>query len=377
MAKPAGKEKQLPRNINSADSVPVDDIDFRSGEKDKSVEELLDEHKRLGVRPFTAEVQEFERLDEGRRSDILNSIDQSVDLETDEWMEPDYENADIEVDWEKLKEASDEERRFEKLEEKYTGPAGLFQLSVQPDDDIEWQPGDFFSIKLPETPGLDLQGHQVPEVRRETAEDETVFRAYSIGSSPNDDAIDFYIKRIPDEAVTEQSLTPVLDAKMKEADEITLRGPYSDELSIKETSEKDMVYVSTGTGMAPLKSMIDFSLEEGLDSFEGEERDMYILLGASYEDELPAHQHFQELDEENENIHYIPTVSRESLVSDWDGETDYVQNVLSDYAGDEIDMENAEVYVCGMSTMAQGVRQTVEELGLDTENGSYHEEVFD
>ncbi|MFB6114995.1 MAG: hypothetical protein ABEK04_01785 [Candidatus Nanohalobium sp.] len=372
----AGKRNGLPGEQKPVDSIPVDDIDFRSSE-DRSVQELLEEHQRKGVRPFSAEVEEFERLDEDRRSDILNSIDKAVHLEKDEWMDPDYENADIEVDWEKLREDTYvDSRNLDKLEEKYGSPAGLFKLSVNPGDEVEWQPADFFSLKLPETPDINLENSQIPEIRRETAEDETVFRAYSIGNSPNSEQVEFYIKRIPNEESTEQSLTPVLEAKMEKTDEVMLRGPYNDELSLNETSDSDLVYVSTGTGMAPLKSMLEFTIEENLDDFEGEDREIYIFSGASYEDELPGDEEFRKLAEENENVNYIPTVSREDLITDWNGETDYVQNLLRKYDG-EINFENAEVYVCGMSGMAQEVRETVDELGLDTSNGKYQEEVFD
>ncbi|MFB6242140.1 MAG: hypothetical protein ABEJ36_05075 [Candidatus Nanosalina sp.] len=285
-----------------------------------SLDEVLEEHRRYDVKTTDAGVEEFERLDEDRRAEILHRIEETAPLETDEWMEPDPEAGSIEVDWEELREEDPlHHDMYDDLEEKYREPASLFRLSLNPDDEMNWQPGDFFTLKLPETPGIDTTGHQIPELREETAEEETVFRAYSTGSSPNSDTVDLYIKRIPNDQVLEDSLTPVLDAKMQETDEVKLRGPWSDELALKEISSRDAVYIGTGTGMAPLKSMLEFSREEGLDRVGG--KDVWIFLGASYRDELPGHEYFLEMDRENEHIHYGPTLSREESLSEWSGET--------------------------------------------------------
>lgn len=363
---------------SSEELVPVRHFETGSEDSSADVEQILeDEHRRMGVRPFSAEVEEYERLDSDRRAEILHRIDELTGLDADEWTEADRDAAGIEIDWKKLREGEpDYGKVFDDLEQKYNAPPGLFRLSVRPEEDVNWQPGDFFSVKLPETPGLDPTGYRIPEHIEDAAEDETPFKAYSAASSPNSEAVDFYIKRIPDEAASESSLTPVLEAKLQETDEVTLRGPYNDELSINEASDRDVVYVATGTGMAPMKGMLDFTLEEGLDSYKGEDRDIWIFLGASYRDELPGHGEFEEMAEGNDNVHYVPTVSREESLSDWEGETEYVQDVLEKYS-DEIGLENAEIYVCGLSKMAEEVRSTLDGLDWDTDGRFYQEEVFD
>lgn len=343
-----------------------------------SVQNLLEEeHPRLGMGPFDAEVRDFEIVDDDRRAEILHRLDSMTDTEPEKWLEPEKENASIEVDWQRIRDHEPvEEEVVENLQQKYEKPTGLYRLSVAPEKDVNWQPGDFFSIKLPKTPELDLTGHRIPEVRKPTADNETVYRAYSVASSPNSDTVDFYIKRIPNEAATCSSLTPVLDAKLDEGDEVTMRGPYNDDLSLNH-SGRDMVYAATGTGVAPMIGMLEFVFEENLEiTRDGEKRDIWMVLGAPYSDEVPAHERLETLEEENENFNYILTLSREEELSGWDGRTGYVQQYLDELHGSELDLGDSEVYVCGGSSMAEGVREKLEDLGVDTKSGFYQEEVF-
>lgn len=352
-------------------------------EPQSTVDDALEEHQRVQKKTYRTEVEELERLDEDRKGEILGEIRESTSLNDNEWMSADIDSGTIEVEWEKLKEEDSlYPEGFDTLKSKYEGPAGLFRLTLEPEEDIEFHPGDYISLKLPETPEIDTQGHQVPEAREKTAENETKFNAYSIGSSPNGDQIDLYIKRIPNEEVNETSLTPVLEPKLEENDEVLLKGPESDELELNEVSDRDMVYVATGTGMAPLKSQIEFIFEEDLDEVDGESRDVWMFLGASLKDELPAHEEFKELEQEHKNFHYIATSSREEDISNWEGETEYVQRCLEKYSGligegRGITEDEADLYVCGLSRMAEGVRETLDNMGYDTNSQRYQEEVFD
>ena len=179
-----------------------------------------------------------------------------------------------------------------------------------------------------------------------------------------------------------------------------VRGPYGDEFLLQDPSERDLVFVATGTGVAPFKSMIDYTFEEGLDEFEGEKRDVWLFLGASWADDLPYREAFLEHAEEHENFHPIMTCSREEYLADWDGETEYVQHTLlkyldpecvvgdslpaelSEFVGSDpaedvaarIDPENAEVYVCGIGAMCDSVREVIEPLGVADE--FYEEESY-
>ncbi|ELZ31008.1 oxidoreductase FAD-binding domain-containing protein [Halogeometricum pallidum JCM 14848] len=215
-------------------------------------------------------------------------------------------------------------------------------------------------------------------------------RVYSIASSPNRDYVELCIRRVPG-----GELTPHLCTETKVGDSLFVRGPYGDELMLQEPSERDLVFIATGTGVAPFKSMINYVFEEGMDQYDGEDRDVWLFLGSSWEDHLPYHEEFRQLDEERGNFHYVPTLSRENYLTDWAGETDYVQYCLlryldreatdldalpeefADYADKEptvdvdgdarVDPSKMEVYVCGIGAMCDPIEDVVASLGVGEE----------
>jgi CDP-4-dehydro-6-deoxyglucose reductase len=213
-------------------------------------------------------------------------------------------------------------------------------------------------------------------------------RVYSIASSPNREYLELCIRRVPG-----GHLTPVLCERASPGDDLFVRGPYGDELLLREPSERDLVFVATGTGVAPFKGMIDYVFEEGMDEHDGEKRDVWLFLGSSWEDHLPYRDEFRALEDDHDNFHFVPTVSRERYLTDWDGETDYVQYCLlkyldgektdldtlpgdfADYVDSEaaydtdarIDPARIEAYVCGIGAMCSRVRNVVTALDIDEE----------
>lgn len=220
-------------------------------------------------------------------------------------------------------------------------------------------------------------------------------RVYSIASSPNRDFVELCIRRVPG-----GHLTPVLCDEVSEGDDLFVRGPYGDELMLNEPSDRDAVFVATGTGVAPFKGMIDYLFEEEMDEHGGEKRDVWLFLGSSWRDHLPYHEEFQALDDERENFHYVPTLSREALLTDWNGETDYVQQTLPKYmdpaavdtdsldadlsrfvdadpvydADARLDPRAMEVYVCGIGAMCSRVQEAV--TSFDVPDRFYEQESF-
>jgi CDP-4-dehydro-6-deoxyglucose reductase len=213
-------------------------------------------------------------------------------------------------------------------------------------------------------------------------------RVYSIASSPNRDNIELCIRRVPG-----GRLTPHLCAEASAGDDLFVRGPYGDELLLREPSERDVVFVATGTGVAPFRGMIKYMFEEEMDQFDGDDRDVWLFLGSSWEDHLPYREEFRALDDEHENFHFVPTLSREEYLTDWTGETDYVQFCLlrhlateetdldllpddfAQYADSDpttdvearVDPDRMEVYVCGIGAMCSRVTNVVTSLGVDEE----------
>jgi len=208
-------------------------------------------------------------------------------------------------------------------------------------------------------------------------------RAYSLSSSPTQDHLEICVRRVMD-----GRLSPKLCGDLQVGDEFTLRGPHGD-LVLGEPSGRDLVCLATGTGVAPLKGMIEYLFDTGGDEHGGQRRDVWLFLGAAWADDLPYHDRFRALAAEHANFHYVPTVSRESALSEWDGETDYVQHALLKHVdsgtvtapvGEElgewltedpvaddrarIDPNDVEVYACGINAMVYSLVRAAESLGV-------------
>ncbi|MFB6203258.1 MAG: ferredoxin--NADP reductase [Candidatus Nanohaloarchaea archaeon] len=126
-----------------------------------------------------------------------------------------------------------------------------------------------------------------------------------MASSPSEDRLRLGIGIVPEEAAGDHSLTPRL-LELEEGDQVHIRGPYTYELEPQEPGPEDVVYLSAGIGITPLHSMFLQTVEEGLDSYQGEDRHIWFFQGASWRDELPYHEEMERIAGENENIHYVP-----------------------------------------------------------------------
>jgi ferredoxin-NADP reductase len=209
-------------------------------------------------------------------------------------------------------------------------------------------------------------------------------RAYSVASSPTRDETELCVRRVPD-----GRLSPRLCEELSVGDQVTVRGPNG-HLLLEDVSNRDMMFLATGTGVAPMKSMIDYTFEQGRDEYRGKPRDVWLFLGAAWKDDLPYHDAFVELAATHDNFHYVPCLSRESWLTAWDGETEYIQDALLKYV-DERGLEDAvfgrhmaemladrptttvdsrldphelEVYACGINAMVYSLETAIQRLGV-------------
>lgn len=209
-------------------------------------------------------------------------------------------------------------------------------------------------------------------------------RPYSLACSPGRGDGELCVRRVSDGV-----LSPVLCDELAEGDRITVRGPNG-HLHLEEPSQRALGFFATGTGIAPLKSMLDYLFETGRDEYRGQPRDVWLFLGAAWADDLPYHAAFKQFERARENFHYVPCVSREPWLDEWDGETEYVQDALLKYIDEgsldeaafgrhlarylrqspavdvdvRIDPHQLEVYACGLNGMVFGLETAVKRLGV-------------
>lgn len=124
-------------------------------------------------------------------------------------------------------------------------------------------------------------------------------------------------------------------------------------LFVREEEERasPALFVATGTGLAPLRAMI----EDGI--ARGETAKRTLLFGARTEADLLLRAELEALAARG-LLRYEPTLSREG--ARWQGRRGWVQAHLRDLV-----TPDAHVYVCGLSRMITEVRAVLRgELGL-------------
>jgi CDP-4-dehydro-6-deoxyglucose reductase len=115
------------------------------------------------------------------------------------------------------------------------------------------------------------------------------------------------------------------------------------------------ILMGTGTGVAPLKAL----LEHGL--IGGGQREMWLYWGGRALPDLYLRDHFHTLAQKHPRMHFIPVLSRPD--SGWAGRRGYVQDVVAE---DFADLHNAHIYACGSGIMIDAARARLATLaGFD------------
>ncbi|MGI0082660.1 MAG: ferredoxin--NADP reductase [Nitrosopumilaceae archaeon] len=220
-----------------------------------------------------------------------------------------------------------------------------------------------------------------------------VRRAYSIASHPeNRKYIELYIrwvrKPLPGRVTTQLFYA-------SEGDQVTLVKPIGNALTINETlpdGSKDnrrIVCLGGGTGLAPF-----VSFAQHLHAV-GDKREIVILHGASYVDELGYRELLTNLETESIdrgkdkwNFRYRASISRpeEWFNRSWNGQTGRVENFLRSkdgepsplekLIGEKITKDNTMFYICGWQGTIDGCMNYLAPKGFVTmhdkrEDGSF------
>ena len=182
-----------------------------------------------------------------------------------------------------------------------------------------------------------------------------VKRAYSIASPPHEtNAIELCIQHV------EGGVASTYFWKLKEGDTVSISGPHGNFL-LKTPLEYDPVFMATGTGVAPLRSMIKHLFQTNFT------RDVWLFFGTRYEHALLYESEFRSLASLRHNFHYIPTVSRPK---DWRGEVGHVQQTFQKHI---TDFSHKEVYLCGWLEVVKAICQDLQSFGVQKEQLHYEE----
>jgi Na+-transporting NADH:ubiquinone oxidoreductase subunit F len=144
-------------------------------------------------------------------------------------------------------------------------------------------------------------------------------------------------------------------------DKITISGPYGD-FFIKDT-DKEMVYIGGGAGMAPLRSHI-FHLFHTLKTG----RTVSYWYGARSKKEIFYEEDFRELEKQFPNFSFHIALSEPKEEDKWDGPIGFIHQVVYDNYLSKLDEpEELEYYLCGPPVMNDAVQNMLYNLGVPQE----------
>jgi NAD(P)H-flavin reductase len=180
---------------------------------------------------------------------------------------------------------------------------------------------------------------------------EGVERAYSIASAPYEEELEIFVELVPD-----GGLTPKM-WDMRVGDTMSIR-PRAKGLFLLDEEVHHHFMLATVTGVAPFVSMIRQYLH---DNRQGHK--FYLLLGASYADELTYDEELSGLSQQHPDcIRFVPTVSRptEARNSGWQGAKGRVNTIAAEYLNSfNLPKEDSRVYACGHPGMIAEVKEQV------------------
>ncbi len=185
---------------------------------------------------------------------------------------------------------------------------------------------------------------------------EEITRAYSIASPPGEDnRLALCLNRVQDGFMSN------FLCDMKVGEEISCLGPFGD--FILRPPLRDTIFIATGTGVAPFRSMLHWLLA---DPVRHQDKQLSLLFGSRTEGDIYYHEEFLELGAGHVNFHYLPTLSRGA--PEWQGLRGYVQEHLPGIVQGRNDMH---AYICGLDKMVKANRDLLKGLGWDRKSILY------
>jgi len=145
---------------------------------------------------------------------------------------------------------------------------------------------------------------------------------------------------------------------LKPGDTVRLMGPFGD-FHINDT-DREMIYLGGGAGMAPLRSQLSH-LFETLNT----KRKVSFWYGARSLQEIFYQDYFEDLAKGRDNFSFNVALSEPLEEDEWQGPTGFIHELLeSAYLKDHPDPSKVEFYLCGPPPMLVAAREMVDRYGV-------------
>ncbi len=258
-----------------------------------------------------------------------------------------------------------------------------FVVQLPEGEHLEFESGGYIQVDVPAiTVNFKNDLYAIPDKFRDDYDNykiwdltmknpEPVFRAYSMANHPAEGNIIMLNIRLAtppfDRAKNGwMDVNPGICSSFvfsrKPGDKVTISGPYG-EFFIKPT-DKEMVYIGGGAGMAPLRSHI-FHLFHTMKS----DRKVSYWYGGRSKRELFYTDQFRDIEKDFPNFQYNEALSEPMEADNWTGYQGFIHKVLYDnYLSKHPEPEEIEYYLCGPPMMIQAVLKMLDDLGVPESN---------
>lgn len=211
------------------------------------------------------------------------------------------------------------------------------ELSCVEPERLEFHPGQYVDIRIPGT-------------------DE--HRSFSMANTPSAAArLEFMIKHYPGGHFSGL----LVDGKVAAGEEIEIKGPYG-VFTLRENSQRRLLFVGGGAGMAPILSLLR-ALAEG-----GSTRAATYYYGARRGADLFHLEELGQLAGTMQNFRFVPALSEPDGTQDWSGETGLITEVVDRC---EDDLQDVDAYVCGPPPMVDATMALLAARGVPEEHIYY------
>jgi len=246
----------------------------------------------------------------------------------------------------------------------------------------EFTPGDYLQFDIPAYKEISFRDFDIPEPYRTVWKNQHVFEQvarnpeggrrnnYSLAGDPRKDGCLRLNVRIATSPLG-QDCPPGVGSSyffnLRPGDIVKAVGPFGD-FHIKPT-QREMVYIGGGAGMAPIRAHISHLLET-----EKSARKISYWYGARSRQEIFYADYFEQLAKEHRNFSFFVALSSPLPEDSWYGRTGFIHEVVSkNYISLHPSPTSVEYYLCGPPMMIRACARMLNEFGVRPSNIIYDE----
>ncbi|MFA4891000.1 MAG: FAD-dependent oxidoreductase [Candidatus Gracilibacteria bacterium] len=231
----------------------------------------------------------------------------------------------------------------------------IFELAFEAEDStFKHEAGQFVTVNIPQPEG--------------EPNGPILMRSYSISSQPKPGYFELCVKQI------ENGHGSAYLNSLKPGEKISFLGPLG-HFTFKSGSDSQILLIATGTGIAPIKSIIENQLKHQLQSTNASTaapQQFQLLFGVRHIKDIFYKDFFDQLAKKYPNFKYTLTLSQPES-PDWEASGGKIGRITAhleklDFSPNEpFDPKRTNAYVCGLKDMVLQVTEMLQQKGLPKE----------